>query len=53
MLYQEPAEGYTVPPDAPELGTELEARRKWSPSDFAKRNNLTLVGANYFVLFSE
>ncbi|KAL5504798.1 TFS1 [Sanghuangporus vaninii] len=53
LLFQEPKGGYTLSPDAPEFGTELEARRKWSPMEFAKLHNLTLVGVNYFVLYSE
>lgn len=53
LLFQEPADGYTVHADAPEYGTELEARRRWSALDFAKKYKLTLVGANYFKLKSE
>lgn len=53
LLFQEPLEGYNVREDAPERGTELEARRCWSVFDFAKKHNLTLVGANYFKLNSD
>ncbi|KAH8111361.1 phosphatidylethanolamine-binding protein [Phellopilus nigrolimitatus] len=53
LLFQEPSGGYTLPIDAPEFGAELEQRLSWSGMDFAKRHKLTLVGANYFTLFSE
>ncbi|THH10430.1 hypothetical protein EW145_g1338 [Phellinidium pouzarii] len=53
LLFQEPPGGYALPTDAPEFGSELESRRSWSGLEFAKRYELTLVGANYFTLFSE
>ena len=34
--------------DAPEFGTETEARRNWSAMKFAQQHGLELVGANYF-----
>ncbi|PAV17652.1 PEBP [Pyrrhoderma noxium] len=53
LLFKEPGSGYSIPGDAAEHGTELEQRRKWDAMDFAKRYGLTLVGANYFLLFSD
>ncbi|KAI5120422.1 hypothetical protein M0805_006922 [Coniferiporia weirii] len=53
LLFQEPIGGYSLPTDAPEFGSELETRRRWSGMEFANRHGLQLVGANYFKLFSE
>lgn len=53
LLFKEPDTGYVVSEDAIERGSDLEQRRRWSATDFAKKHGLTLVGANYFLLSSE
>ena len=47
LLFQEPPGGLDLSPNV--LGSDKD-RRRWSFTDFAKRNGLTLVGCNYFIL---
>ena len=50
VVFREPVGGITIPQNAPERGSELEQRRKWSAVEFGKTYGLELVGINYFVL---
>ncbi|KAI0777473.1 PEBP-like protein [Trametes elegans] len=46
------AQPFVVPQGAPEYGAALEERRSWSPTGFAEKYGLKLVGANYFLVQS-
>ncbi|TFK64213.1 PEBP-like protein [Pluteus cervinus] len=53
LLFEEPAGGYTIPPDAPEWGSALEERRSWNAVKFGEQYGLKLIGANYFIVRSK
>ncbi|PFH47277.1 hypothetical protein AMATHDRAFT_77273 [Amanita thiersii Skay4041] len=52
LLFEEPAGGITIPQGEPEYGSALEERRSWDAMAFARKYNLKLVGANFFLLRS-
>ncbi|KAL0959011.1 hypothetical protein HGRIS_014323 [Hohenbuehelia grisea] len=52
LLFEEPAGGFTLPSDAPEHHSELEARRSWTGYKFGENHGLKLVGANYVLVRS-
>jgi phosphatidylethanolamine-binding protein (PEBP) family uncharacterized protein len=48
LLFQEPTGGLSLPSDATESSGEEKSRPKWNAMTFAEKNNLKLVGANFF-----
>jgi hypothetical protein len=49
LLFQEPASGISIPQGEPEYGAALEERRSWNALEFAKKYDLKLIGANFFL----
>ncbi|KAJ7063858.1 PEBP-like protein [Mycena amicta] len=52
VLFREPP-NFTLPADSSELDPSIEARRRWSPVEFAQRNNLEIIGATFYLVRSE
>ncbi|KAJ3501537.1 hypothetical protein NLJ89_g9291 [Agrocybe chaxingu] len=49
LLFEEPAEGISIPSNAVEHKAEPPTRRNWNAFKFADAYKLKLVGANYFL----